>query len=219
MLYGVQINTTRTLDDYGLCLMSNLSIPAPTIKDNLIDVPGADGTINASYILTGGPVFNNIEITFSLFKRAEERELHRIRSELMNAFQGRMVDVFFPTDTEHYYSGVIMFGEISDYNSGIIPVRLLASPWKMKSEPTTVARSDLSTSYKQLQLPNERRPVVPSITVAQTTTLLWNGNTYTVNAGTHRLLDIQLQQGANLLKAKVSSGTGSISVTYQEASL
>ena len=90
----------------------------------------------------------------------------------------------------------------------------------MKSEQSTVSRADLSANYKQLQLPNERRPVVPSITVEQTTTLMWNGNTYTVNTGTHRLLDIQLQAGDNILKAKVpDSDTGSITVEYQEGSL
>lgn len=96
---------------------------------------------------------------------------------------------------------------------------MLADPWRYKLTPTTVARSDLGTAYKQLSLPNERRPVIPTITVEQTTTLLWGGSTITLSAGTYRRADICLAAGSNILKAKVASGTGSISVEYQEASL
>lgn len=61
--------------------------------------------------------------------------------------------------------------------------------------------------------------MIPTITVAQDTTLLWGGSTIAMSAGTHRRADIRLQGGANILKAKVPSGTGSITVEYQEASL
>ena len=100
-----------------------------------------------------------------------------------------------------------------------MPVEIICDPWKYKNEKTTVSRSDLGTAYKQLSLPNESRPVIPTITVAQDTVLLWGDNTININAGDHILPDIRLSAGSNILKAKVASGTGSISVTYQEASM
>ena len=100
-----------------------------------------------------------------------------------------------------------------------IPVTVDCDPWKYKIERTTVSRSDLGTAYKQLALPNESRPVIPTITVAQDTVLLWGGNTINVSAGDHILPAIRLAAGNNILKAKVASGTGSITVTYQEASM
>lgn len=100
-----------------------------------------------------------------------------------------------------------------------IPVTVNCDPWKYKNAKTTVSRSDLGTAYKQLSLPNERRPVIPTITVAQDTTLLWGSSTINISAGDHILPDIRLEAGSNILKAKVASGTGSISVTYQEASM
>ena len=107
-------------------------------------------------------------------------------------------------DPQWYYVGRINVGEwVRDCGIGHVTIECTCDPWKLKNEQSTVYRADLSANYKQLQLPNERRPVVPSITVGQTTTLLWQGNTYTINAGTHRLPDIQLQAGDNILKAKV----------------
>ena len=79
--------------------------------------------------------------------------------------------------------------------------------------------SDLSTEYKQLLLLNESRPVIPQITVEQDTTLLWKGSTINASAGSHIFPDIRLSAGENILEAKVSSGNGVITVTYQEASL
>ena len=100
-----------------------------------------------------------------------------------------------------------------------IPVTVNCDPWKYKNAKTTVSRSDLGTVYKQLSLPNERRPVIPTITVAQDTTLLWGSSTINISAGNNILPDIRLAAGSNTLKAKVASSTGSITVTYQEASL
>ena len=101
-----------------------------------------------------------------------------------------------------------------------LPVTINCYPWKLKNEKTVVARDDLGTAYKQLTLSNERRAVIPLITIAQDTTLLWSGTTIAASAGENLIFPaIRLAAGTNILKAKVDSGTGSITVTYQEASL
>lgn len=182
-------------------------------------MPGMDGSIDASRALTGEPVFDDVEITFTLFAGKADAELSSIRTELLNSHHGQRVKVVFPPDATHYRMGTLKIGAVSEYNGGRIPVTMLADPWRYKLTPTTVARSDLGTAYKQLSLPNERRPVIPTITVEQATTLLWGGSTITLSAGTYRRADICLAAGSNILKAKVASGTGSISVEYQEASL
>lgn len=110
-------------------------------------------------------------------------------------------------------------GNLSGYGSGEIPVALHAEPWRYKLEPIVVTSSDLSTAYKQLTLANEARPVIPTITVAQDTTLLWGGDEIALNAGTHRRPEIRLAAGDNILSAKVAGGTGSIEIKYQEATL
>lgn len=220
MLHSVIINEVDLLDKYGLCLLADMALPIPTIREIRFTVPGMDGSLDVSTALTGEPAFDDVEISFTLFVKKPDSELCQIRAQLANAYNGRKVKAVFPHDTEHYYSGTFKVGELNGNNSGKIPVKILAAPWRYKITSTTVSRDDLGTAYKQLSLPNERRPVVPTITVAQDTTLLWQGNTYTINAGTHRLPDIQLQAGDNILKAKVpDSGTGSITIEYQEASL
>ena len=61
-------------------------------------------------------------------------------------------------------------------------------------------------------------PLIPEITVEQETSLKWGDTTATVSAGTHLLPGLYMS-GDQQLKAKVTSGTGTISVSWREGSL
>ena len=117
----------------------------------------------------------------------------------------------------HYFAHFM--GPIKWLAPLMLPVEIICDPLKYKSIETTVTSTDLSTEYMQLSLFNESRPVIPKITVEQETMLLWKGSTINASAGSHIFPDIRLSAGENTLEAKVSSGNGVITVTYQEASL
>ena len=169
--------------------------------------------------MTGEPVYDDADISMTLFVRKADAELQAIRRQLLDAYHGREVRLVLPHDADHYYRGTLSIGNLSGYGSGEIPVALHADPWRYKLEPTVVTASDLSVTYKQLTLANEARPVIPTITVAQDTTLQWGGDEIALSAGTHRRPEIRLAAGDNTLSAKVASGTGSIEIKYQEATL
>lgn len=221
MISDIYIDGKSVKNEYGLLLASK-AISAPSVRTNMIVVPGRDGAIDATDALTGEPTYDTRIISISLFgiKSISGKEWPVAVSDFCNAFHGKKVKVYFPEDSAHYYSGRLSVGEIKlDGGRQLLPVEIICDPWKYKNAKTTVSRSDLGTAYKQLSLPNESRPVIPTITVAQDTVLLWGDNTININAGDHILPDIRLAEGSNILKAKVASGTGSISVTYQEASM
>lgn len=208
----------RTDTDLNL-IVARVSVGSPQPRMNLISVPGMDGALDCSEATDGTLHYDPRTIVIEAGKTITAR--YQQDSTIKNALHGRRMRITLSDDPQWYYVGRVNVGEWArDCGIGRVTIECTCNPWKLKNEQSTVSRADLSANYKQLQLPNERRPVVPSITVEQTTTLLWQGNTYTVNAGTHRLLDIQLQAGDNILKAKVpDSDTGSITVEYQEGSL
>ena len=70
-----------------------------------------------------------------------------------------------------------------------------------------------------LALVNERKPVVPVFTVTAETTLRWQGRTVTLPPGSHRVMDIELEPGVNLVEARTTSGTGEITAAYREGAL
>lgn len=221
MMGKVFFDGKDTFAEYGLLLASK-SISLPEVRTNMIDVPGRDGLLDASEVLTGEVTYKNRTITLKLtgVDTVSGKKWPATISDFCNKVHGKRVKVTFPEDTAHYYSGRCSVGEVGLVKMmQTIPVTVNCDPWKYKNAKTTVSRSDLGTVYKQLALPNESRPVIPTITVAQDTVLLWGGNTINVSAGDHILPAVRLAAGNNILKAKVASGTGSITVTYQEASM
>lgn len=221
MMVKVFFDGKDTYTEYGLLLASK-SISLPKVRTNMIDVPGRDGLLDASDVLTGEVTYMNRTITLKLIgvDTVSGKKWPATISDFCNKVHGKRVKVTFPEDTTHYYSGRCSVGKVGLVKMmQTIPVTVDCDPWKYKNSKTAVSRDDLGTAYKQLSLPNESRPVIPSITVAQDTTLLWGSRTINISAGDHILPDIRLAAGSNTLKAKVASGTGSITVTYQEASL
>ena len=221
MIGKVFFDGKDTYTEYGL-LLAGKSISLPEVRTNMIDVPGRDGLIDASEVLAGEVTYKNRTIKLKLIgvDTLSGKKWPATISDFCNKVHGKRVKVTFPEDTTHYYSGRCSVGQVELVKMmQAIPVTVDCDPWKYKNAKTTVSRSDLSTAYKQLSLPNERRPVIPTITVAQDTTLLWGSSTINISAGDHIMPAIRLAAGSNTLKAKVASGTGSITVTYQEASL
>ena len=221
MMGKVFFDGKDTYTESGLLLASK-SIALPEVRTNMIDVPGRDGLLDASEVLTGEVTYKNRTITLKLtgVDTVSGKTWPATISDFCNKVHGKHVKITFPEYTAHFYSGRCSVGQVELVKMmQTIPVTVDCDPWKYKNAKTTVSRSDLDTAYKQLALPNESRPVIPTITVAQDTVLLWGGNTINVSAGDHILPAVRLAAGNNILKAKVASGTGSIAVTYQEASM
>ena len=187
-------------------------------KINLVNVPGADGSKDLSTQPAGRVVYDDrtISWTFALYPGENWDKKHQ---QVSNALNGLACAIVLDSDPDYFYRGRL---SVSKYNiDGLlrqIVVLATCQPYKLKRVETKVA-AKLSTTYTTLALTNERRQVIPAITVSAETTLRWQNRTVVVAAGTHRIADILLQPGANLLDAKVTTGTGDITVAYQEGAL
>lgn len=72
------------------------------------------------------------------------------------------------------------------------------------------------TDALPITLLNDRKSVVPDIICKGETTLTTAAGTYKLNAGTHKILDFQLEEGETQVTLQ---GTGAAYITYQEGSL
>ena len=201
--------------------LSGYELAAPQWRESYIEIPGMDGLLDASTALTGEPQYDNRALEITLERSDGTRtEREATITAMLADLDGSRVRITPPDRADHVLIGRVRVArQYNDLAHAQVVVSASCEPWHYKADPTTVTRTDLGTAYKQLSLPNERRPVIPTITVGQDTTLLWGGSTIALSAGTYRRADIRLQAGSNILKAKVASGTGSITVEYQEASL
>lgn len=188
-------------------------------KLNLIDIPGADGSKDLTEQPAGRVVFEARKITwtFALYPYDDWASKH---SEVSNVLNGRSLRITLDNDQDYYYLGRLKVKKYKvDRLLRQITIEASCYPYKLKQQVTTLGPVSLTTESRTLTLINDRRAVVPTITVTAETVIEWGSNIYTVSAGTHKILDIELQEGTNTLKAYVTSDTGSITVVYQEGAL
>ncbi len=187
-------------------------------KLNMIEIPGADGAVDLTEQPAGRVVYKTRKITwtFALYPGENWDAKH---AQVSNALNGRQANITLDTDPGYYYRGRL---SVAKHNvDGLlrqIIVEAICQPYKLKQLPTKATLA-LTTAYKTIRLLNDRKAIIPTITLTAAGTLRWKGGTIALNAGTHKVLDIELTEGENLLEAKVTSGTGTLTVEYQEGSL
>ena len=186
-------------------------------KLNLIDIPGADGSKDISELLGGRLFYKDRAVTwtFALYPGENWDEKHR---QVSNALNGKRCKITLDTDPGYYFTGRLI---VKKYNTDKalrqITVEATCSPWLLKQEPTTVTKA-LSADFTAIHLPNEKKPAIPTIETTVPATIRWNNATIDVPAGSFSSLNIELQEGDNLLEALSADG-GTITVIYQEGSL
>ena len=111
----------------------------------------------------------------------------------------------------HSEVAVLLYSD-SDKTQGVYEfTNLQLEPLRATTYEPFVAVPD-----KEVILLNDRKAVVPTITCSGETTITLGGASYTVNAGTHKILDFQLEEGETRVQL---TGTGAASITYQEGAL
>lgn len=125
------------------------------------------------------------------------------------SFEGRRTFVF--NSGEHTALTVLYYSD-SDKTQGVYELtNAQVEPFRATDYEPFIVEPE-----KEVVLQNDRKPVVPTIICSGETTLGLPEGTITLNAGTHKLLDFQLEEG----ETKVTlQGTGAAYINYQEGSL
>ena len=200
--------------------LTELELSAPEQQTNYVTVPGRSGSVDLSTAVSGLPVYNDRTLTATL----ETSEGTRAQREtaintMVNRLDGLRLHIVLPDDPSGYLDGRISVARnYNDLAHASVTISAVCYPYKLKSAETTVTAS-LTEADTEISLSCDRRPMVPSITTTAETVLTWGADSYTVSAGTRQLPGIRLTQGTHTLKARTTSGTGEITITYQEGSL
>ena len=217
MARGTDFGGIHSHRDLNLIQQKVVEQPAEP-KLNLVNIPGADGTKDMSE-LPGGRLFykdRKVTWTFALYPGENWDAKHR---QVSNAINGKRCRITLDTNPGYYYNGRVV---VKKYNRDRalrqITVEATCAPYLLKQQPTVIT-ADLTTDFLAITLANEKMPTVPTIEVSVAASLRWNGATAEVAAGRYTSLDIELQEGDNILEVRAASGTGTVTITYQEGSL
>lgn len=202
--------------DWGIYL-SSIDLGDPKPKEIYVEIPNGDGALDLTEALTGDVHYESrpIEMVFTIKPETYSVQLaRRIRSFL----NGQRRIIHWDDEPGYHLIGRCATTLQKDGVLWLLTVRATCQPWLYVNEPTTRNVTMGAAGTTTLNLTNERKRVIPTITASAAVTIAFNGQTISVNAGTQRLTNIALQYGNNLLTITGAEGT-TVLFEYQEGAL
>ncbi len=213
-MLGVTFGAKHSFHDMGLMLRKypEISPPAPVIKQ--VEVPGMDGLLDISKILTGHLLYKRrtIRMEFSILGPREEwPEKH---SEIMDALHGEEMEIVLDDDPDYFYTGrLIVEGYDPEKVTSGVTITADVEPYKTKKEKR-IFRVSVDGSKKVL-ITVSKKPVIPTITAnsGSNITMHFGGNSYLLQPGANIFPDVVLRNGENALTFE---GNGTASLEFRE---
>lgn len=212
-MIGVKFDNFHSYYDFSL-ILSSKKIGVPQPKTELLEVPGADETLDFTEFF-GDVKFDNRKLEFEFTTLVPQSEFMQLFSIIQNALNGKRMKIVLDEDSDFYYSGRISVKEwLADKSIGKITIECDCNPYKLKKNKTVISTA-ISTE-KTVVLPNLRKHVVPLFKSKDNMTIEFAGNSYSMSAGESKFPSIVLKEGENTLKLK---GNGTVTIEYQEGGL
>ena len=213
-MHTVFFDTIDTYKDLGLILKEK-SIEAPKIKDNYVDIDGADGSIDLTEVF-GAVRYEDRDISLTFYSIKNPNQFLQEFSHCQNLLHGRRFKIVFDDDEDFYYIGRVSIDKWKiDKVVGSFSVDITAEPWKYWRDETVI-KETISES-KTIRLFNLRKPVIPTFVTSESMSLIFGEKTViSPRAEEFYSADIQLSEGDNWLKV---TGAGEITIRYQMGSL
>ena len=202
--------------DWGIYL-SSIVIDDPKPKEIYVDIPNGDGALDLTEALTGEVHYESrpFEAVFTIKPETYSVELVRYLRSYLN---GKQRTIRTKEEPGYYVIGRCATSIKKDGVLAVLTVKATCKPWKYKNDVTAINTTIGASGTTTLNLTNERKRVIPTITASAAVTIAFNGQTISVNAGTQRLTNIALQYGNNVLIITGAEGT-TVLFEYQEGAL
>lgn len=220
---GVLFDDIHSFRDLNLVLAPFVLPPAKP-KTNYIDVPGRDGSIDATEA-TGEVKYEDREFsfTFSVFPQ-DELTFEERQTVVSNALNGKRCKITIEKDPDYYFIGRCTVNEhFANKRLRQIVVSVRVAPYKLKHQET-VESFDLSWGENRtIILTNGKKRVVPSILVSGGgVNISFDGyrKSFNQNSEEYEDLNIRLKEGENILTLEpILFSNPTVKFTYREGDL
>lgn len=199
--------------------LTGWELSAPDQKTNYVEKPGSDGSWDLSTSLSGGiPRYKDRSLTITLeCSKGTRADRERIVDELVNTLDGFEWQITPPDKPDHYVTGRVHIAvEYSDLAHAAVTITATCAPWIYKARETIVELAATGAKQTTTLRNAGRLAVLPTIKVANSAVLEYEGTTLNITAGTHTRPALLLTPGLHSL---TYSGSGRIELIYREAVL
>lgn len=214
MMNTVQFETDagavfRPYADYGLLLVE-YDAPEPAPKTYRVSLEGMNGAVDMSE--WAGAVYFNTRTVSMVIRDLESRAYQT----MVQFLHGRKVKITFSDQPEWYF-----YGRCESVASSTRK-RVTNTTLSFTCDPFKLAQVEDSKTFaagetaQTAVLATSRRRVVPSIAVTDSATLTYNGNAYTLSAGTHKPPTFIIDDTPREVSV---TGSGTVTITWRDGVL
>ena len=214
---GILFGTLHSYRDLKLLLMPGKEIGSPEVKKKLLDVEGADGTLDYTDFF-GEPKYTDVKHKFPFATIVPMNEFLSHYSIVKSALHGKKMPIILDDEPGFYYVGRIYVQPFTnEKNIGHITIEAECEPYKYKLAKTTVSRAIDGTEI--ITLTNARKRAVPEVSIETETSLhivyresfIWD-----LGSGSFTLPELEFVEGENHVTV---TGVGNLVFSWQEGVL
>ena len=222
MYHSITIGDKNTWRDWHLIPASRPLVNPPPVKTNMIEIPGADGTLDLTESLAGRAVFGDRTGSWTFYVENDHGDWSYIYSTIMSYLHGKQLTCVLEDDPSFYYEGRFSVNQwLSEpWNSKIVinyevgPYKLYSLDsgdrwiWDTFNFETGVIRSFRNIRLRfnetlRVPIEGDAMDVIPTITAnfsnGTSVTLVFDGNTYKLKKGNNVLDEVVIREGTNNL--------------------
>lgn len=191
---SMTVDGLDTFKDLGLYMEVTENNP-PSPKFYTVDVPGGDGNINLTRVLTQDTVYDNREIKLKFTLAQPGQDFEQFKSLLYGMWHGQEKDFSFSFDEPYTYHGWFSFGsQKREGHLRQLELTIDADPYKKKG--TKVENFNVSDGFVA-HLDSGRKRVQPTFEFSADTIVVFEGERYVIPKGTHTINDVWFKLGTN----------------------
>lgn len=229
----------HSFKDFGIYPKTKGMPDPPKVQKEFIDIPGMDGSLDASQALDGLVHYEDRDYSQDFYIVDREADWHTIYSNILNILHGRHMLLIFDDDPLWYYEGRIEVGDPKPDDAGYITIAIKGTlkPYKYNINSSTDEdwlwdpfdfETGVIREYKDIPIDGSGTvtvvgslmPVVPTITVASEDgtgmTVTYAGRTYQLVDGDNRIPAMTIQADDYDMRFV---GTGTVTIYFREGSL
>lgn len=222
----------NTWDDWHLIPSSRPLVNPPQVKTSYLDIPGADGSLDLTEVLTGRPRYGNRTGSWEFYVDNGYGEWHEKYSSIMHYLHGQPFCAWLEDDPDFYYKGRFSVNSwASNPSYSTIVINYVVDPYKLFRlgygddwlwDPFSF-ETGIITDYKNMVV-RANGSLTVDVLVAQSTAVAEfivnssnlrvtdeNNVVYYLNKGSNIISELPIHEGVNRF---VFTNSGSTRATF-----
>ncbi len=229
----------HSYDDWDLYITNTDYIGEPQQYTRYIEIPGRNGLLDLSEVISGRQIYTSREIKINLAGRRDKTDWDGVISAFRNDINGKVCRLIFDNDIAYYWRGRI---EIKDFSSALnlgkfvinVPnadpykysITSSAEPWlwdpfNFETDIVTYIGAVTVVGSAIITIPHGYMATSPELVVSDMTsptfTVTVNGVVYPLTVGTNRIPSIIV--GGDTDVDLEFTGDAKIQIVYRSGSL